>query len=55
MNNKSLPKAVEDAFDPACTKCCEGWICEEHPDKPWPHDDCAGPGMLCSCCRYKVE
>lgn len=21
------------------------WICEQHPDKPWPHDDCAGPGM----------
>ena len=21
------------------------WICEEHPLKPWPHDDCAGPGM----------
>lgn len=24
-----------------------GWICEEHPDRPWPHDDCAGPGMPC--------
>lgn len=22
------------------------WVCEQHPDKPWPHDDCAGPGML---------
>lgn len=22
-----------------------GWRCEEHPDLPWPHDDCAGPGM----------
>jgi hypothetical protein len=20
-------------------------VCERHPDKPWPHDDCAGPGM----------
>lgn len=20
-------------------------VCEEHPDKPWPHDDCLGPGM----------
>ena len=20
-------------------------ICEQHPTKPWPHDDCAGPGM----------
>lgn len=21
-------------------------VCEEHPGLPWPHDDCAGPGML---------
>jgi hypothetical protein len=28
--------------------CDEGWICEEHPTLPWPHDDCAGPGMPCS-------
>lgn len=19
--------------------------CEQHPEKDWPHDDCAGPGM----------
>jgi hypothetical protein len=25
--------------------CADGWICEAHPDQPWPHDDCAGPGM----------
>jgi hypothetical protein len=24
----------------------EGLVCEEHPDLPWPHGDCAGPGML---------
>ena len=22
------------------------WVCEQHPDKDWPHGDCAGPGML---------
>lgn len=22
------------------------WVCEQHPDMDWPHDDCAGPGML---------
>lgn len=22
-----------------------GWVCEQHPDRPWPHDDCEGPGM----------
>jgi hypothetical protein len=21
--------------------CAEGWICEQHPALPWPHDDCA--------------
>jgi hypothetical protein len=31
----------------------DGWVCEQHPDQPWPHPDptepdgqCAGPGML---------
>jgi hypothetical protein len=23
-----------------------GWVCEEHPDRLWPHDDCPGPAML---------
>jgi hypothetical protein len=27
--------------------CAEGWICEAHPERPWPHDDCSGPGMQC--------
>ena len=26
--------------------CNEGWICEQHLDQGWPHDDCAGPGAL---------
>lgn len=21
------------------------WVCEQHPDKPFLHDDCIGPGM----------
>lgn len=25
-----------------------GWVCEQHPHLEWPHDDCAGPGMLAS-------
>jgi hypothetical protein len=31
----------------------DAWICEQHPDQPWPHPNpdepdgvCAGPGML---------
>ena len=27
--------------------CASGWICEQHPDQPWPHADCDGPGMQC--------
>lgn len=27
--------------------CHLGWICEEHRDRPWPHDTCPGPGVLC--------
>ena len=23
----------------------DGWMCEQHPGREWPHDDCAGPGM----------
>jgi hypothetical protein len=30
-----------------CPKCADGWICEAHPNLPWPHDDCIGPGMPC--------
>lgn len=22
------------------------WVCEQHPTKVFPHDDCAGPGMM---------
>jgi hypothetical protein len=33
--------------------CDEGEVCEAHPELPWPHDDCAGPGMPCPNCRDK--
>ncbi len=29
----------------------EGWICEEHPDKPFGHDDCCGWGDPCPDCN----
>lgn len=40
-----------------CGKCADGWICEAHPEKPWPHDDCGGPGMPCDKpgCPYSIE
>ena len=40
-----------------CGKCDEGWICEQHPDLPWPHDDCGGPGMRCDVptCPHRID
>lgn len=35
------------------------WVCEQHPYFCWPHNDCAGPGMLLldyvSSMRYTVR
>jgi len=34
-----------------CGTCAGmGWVCEEHPDRPWEHDGCggAGAGRLCN-------
>lgn len=46
-------EAIERSLGPPNVECpvCEGegWRCEEHPDLPFPHDDCAGPGMPCLC------
>jgi hypothetical protein len=42
--------------EPACY-CDEGWVCEAHPDHPWPHDECGGPGMphMAEGCPYGAE
>ena len=35
-----------------CPRCQDKrWICEAHPDRPWPHDDCEGPGEPCPGCN----
>ncbi len=38
-----------------CSRCGypegNGWICEEHSEKGWPHDACAGPGDPCPVCN----
>jgi len=33
--------------------CEDGWVCEKHPAKPFPHDDCAGPGMPCGMLEHE--
>jgi hypothetical protein len=35
--------------------CTNGWLCEQHPDRGWPHDDCAGPGMPCLICQPRDD
>ena len=37
-----------------CCHCRDGWICEEHPDRPWPHDGCKALGDLC-CKRWMFQ
>jgi hypothetical protein len=32
---------------PMACYCKHGWICEAHHDKPWPHETCPGPGIIC--------
>jgi len=27
--------------------CNHGWVCAEHPDQPWEHDDRGAAGELC--------
>jgi hypothetical protein len=35
-----------------CPRCQDArWICEQHPERPWPHGDCPGPGDLCPECN----
>jgi hypothetical protein len=48
----SMMPSVTDQNCPRCQG--EGWICEEHMDRPWPHPDpseptgrCGGPGIPC--------
>jgi len=49
------PKASEPRL--TCGTCDHGWICEAHPDRPWPHDDCTGPGIPCDVptCPYRID
>ena len=40
----------------ACPLCQDArFVCEKHPEKLWPHDDCAGPGMPCPLCQEPGE
>src|SRR3990167_6498238 len=39
------PAPEIDPFVPVIGPHEDGWICETHPEREWPHEDCAGPGM----------
>lgn len=51
----TLPEYVKAATNVECPICGgEGWVCENHPDKPWEtgtkYDcQCGGAGMPCRC------
>jgi hypothetical protein len=55
MDVVSAVRAGAAARHAAASTCprCENlfWICEQHPDRPWPHDDCHGPGDPCPRCN----
>lgn len=54
----TLPPSPSRKPATGCNRCADGWICEQHPDQPWPHartanptDLCSGPGVPCPTCR----
>ena len=55
MEGASTVKVGAAVGRPAASVCprCQNllWICEQHPDRPWPHDDCHGPGDPCPRCN----
>jgi hypothetical protein len=50
FSHKLRARLLKEGFteEPVGCYCADGWICEQHADRPWPHDDCAGPGMPCA-------
>ena len=49
--NDTVPNP--DPRSPAHAHCADGWICEHHPWRPWPHREpdgaeCPAPGIACS-------
>ena len=42
---------LDDLDDcPACQGSAEpGWVCEDHPGKPWQHAGCDAAGTPCAC------
>ena len=55
MSTSSPPAARASVLPPAThpspmatCHCAEGWVCEDHPDRPWAHDHCAEPAMPCA-------
>jgi len=37
-----------------CARCLgERFICEQHPHRPWPHEECTGPEHPCPQCNAR--
>jgi len=43
-------RAVSEPQLSACASCeGSGWLCADHPAKPFKHDDCGAEGAPCVC------
>jgi hypothetical protein len=36
-----------EMLEPFRCRCNRGWICQRHPDTPFLHGHCSGPGIPC--------
>lgn len=44
------PWEMKSAMCPLCQgSTARGWLCADHPDKPWEHDGCGAEGVRCVC------
>ena len=42
------PRPVQEIG--SCPLCLgTGWVCEQHPARPWRHDSCGGAAVQCAC------
>jgi hypothetical protein len=52
LNTVSTDALLDNDLDdcPLCSGSAEpGWVCEEHPGKPWQHSGCGAAGAPCAC------
>jgi hypothetical protein len=57
MSRKLSPETTREG--PQCSRCAStGWVCEDHPDRPWDGPKArgyGGAGMPCPSCNVSNE